>query len=248
MGEDHAGPLRRQDPRSQKIRFHTQTGGVTLQPSSQSQHHPGRPAGVRGGRRRNAVAAHERFDEALALPRRLRADRPAHAAGAGDESGAADSVDPFGGSYFVESLTDEVEARSWELMGRVEQLGGSVEALEFIQREVEESALSYHERYRTDQDVIVGVNKFVTDATDDVEVLKVDPESERRQLERLKAFKEARDTAVVEQRLESLREVARGDGNLLVPIREALRDRASIGEVCGAMRDVFGEYRGGAFF
>jgi methylmalonyl-CoA mutase N-terminal domain/subunit len=79
-------------------------------------------------------------------------------------------------------------------------------------------------------------------------VLKVDPESERRQLERLGRFKAERDQAAVEKRLEALREVAQGDGNLLYPIRDALRDRASIGEVCGAMRDVFGEYRGGAFF
>ncbi|MBS1892021.1 MAG: methylmalonyl-CoA mutase, partial [Actinobacteria bacterium] len=155
---------------------------------------------------------------------------------------------PFAGSYFVESLTDEVEARSWELMGKVEELGGSVEALEFMQREIEESAHSYHERYRSGQDIIVGVNKFVTDQVDDVDILKVDPESEKRQLARLKAFKERRDQAAVDAKLEALRDVARGDGNLLHPIRAALAAEASLGEVCGAMRDVFGEYKGGAFF
>jgi methylmalonyl-CoA mutase N-terminal domain/subunit len=189
------------------------------------------------------------FDEALALP----TERSARIAlrtqqVLAHESGAADSVDPFAGSYFIEALTDEIESRSWELMGKVEQLGGSVNALEFIQREIEESALSYHERYRTDQDIIVGVNKYVTETTDDVEVLKVDPESERRQLGRLEAFKAARDQAAVDERLDALRDVARGEGNLLYPIRDALRDGASIGEVCGAMRDVFGEYQGGAFF
>jgi methylmalonyl-CoA mutase N-terminal domain/subunit len=117
-----------------------------------------------------------------------------------------------------------------------------------MQREIEESALSYHERYRSGQDVIVGVNKFVTDQVDDVDILRVDPEAEQRQLARLKAFKESRDQAEVEAKLDTLRDVARGDGNLLHPIRAALAADASIGEVCGAMREVFGEYRGGAFF
>ena len=233
-----------------KIRFHTQTGGVTLQ-AQQPEVNIIRVAlqgfaAVAGG----TQSLHTNgFDEALALP----TERSARIAlrtqqVLAHESGAADSVDPFAGSYFIESLTDEIESRSWELMGKVEQLGGSVNALEFIQREIEESALSYHERYRTGQDVIVGVNKYVTETTDDVEVLKVDPESERRQLERLGAFKAARHRGVVDERLDALRDVARGEGNLLHPIRGALRDGASIGEVCGAMRDVFGEYQGGSFF
>jgi methylmalonyl-CoA mutase, N-terminal domain len=130
----------------------------------------------------------------------------------------------------------------------VEELGGSVEALEFMQREIEESALSYHERYKSGQDIVVGVNKYVTDQVDDVDILRVDPEAEQRQLARLRTFKESRDQASVEEKLESLRDVARGEGNLLHPIRAALAADASIGEVCGAMRDVFGEYKGGAFF
>ena len=117
-----------------------------------------------------------------------------------------------------------------------------------MQREIEESASRYHERYRTGQDIVVGVNKYVTDVVDDVDILKVDPEAETRQLKRLAAFKEDRDQAAVDAKLEALRDVARGDGNLLPPIKEALRADASIGEVCNAMRDVFGEYRGGAFF
>ena len=164
------------------------------------------------------------------------------------ESGAADSADPFAGSYFIESLTDEIEARAWELIDKVEQLGGSVEALEFIQREIEESAASYHERYRSGQDVIVGVNKYVTEEVDDVEILRVDPESERRQVDRLAKFKAARDQQALAGRLQELRQVAEGEGNLLYPIKDALRAGASIGEVCGAMREAFGEYKGGAFF
>src|SRR3954449_1220649 len=238
------------DARSQTIRFHTQTGGVTLQ-AQQPEVNIIRVAlqgfaAVAGG----TQSLHTNgFDEALALP----TERSARIAlrtqqVLAHESGATDTVDPFAGSYFVEALTDEIEKRAWELIDKVEQLGGSVQALEFIQREIEESASSYHERYRTGQDIVVGVNKFVTDVVDDVEILRVDPESERRQLERLKRFKESRDASAVEGRLAELRGVAAADGNLLYPIKDALRDGASIGEVCGAMREVFGEYRGGAFF
>jgi methylmalonyl-CoA mutase, N-terminal domain len=239
-----------QDPNSMKIRFHTQTGGVTLQ-AQQPEVNIIRVAlqgfaAVSGG----TQSLHTNgFDEALALP----TERSARIALRTQqvlayESGVADTVDPFAGSYFVESLTDEIEARAWELMGKVEELGGSVEALEFMQREIEESAASYHERYRSGQDIVVGVNKFVTDQVEDVDILRVDPESEQRQLERLKAFKDRRDQEAVDRHLDALREVARGEGNLLHPIRAALAAEASIGEVCGAMRDVFGVYKGGAFF
>jgi methylmalonyl-CoA mutase N-terminal domain/subunit len=239
-----------ESPNSMKIRFHTQTGGVTLQ-AQQPEVNIIRVAlqgfaAVAGG----TQSLHTNgFDEALALP----TERSARIAlrtqqVLAHESGVADTVDPFAGSYFVESLTDEVEARSWELMEKVEELGGSVEALEFMQREIEESALSYHERYKTGQDIIVGVNKYVTDQVDDVDILRVDPESEQRQLARLAKFKQNRDQAAVEAKLEELRSVAHGQGNLLHPIRAALAADASIGEVCGAMRDVFGEYKGGAFF
>jgi methylmalonyl-CoA mutase, N-terminal domain len=239
-----------QDEGSMKIRFHTQTGGVTLQ-AQQPEVNIIRVAlqgfaAVCGG----TQSLHANgFDEALALP----TERSARIAlrtqqVLAHESGAADTVDPLAGSYFVEALTDEIEERAWELMGKVQELGGSVQALEFIQREIEESALSYHERYRTGQDIVVGVNKYVTETVDDVDTLRVDPESEARQLRRLAEFKDGRDQGPVEQRLEALRDAARGEGNLLYPIREALAAKASLGEVCGAMRDVFGEYRGGAFF
>jgi methylmalonyl-CoA mutase, N-terminal domain len=238
------------DEKAQMIRFHTQTGGVTLQ-AQQPEVNIIRVAlqgfaAVAGG----TQSLHTNgFDEALALP----TERSARIALRTQqvlayESGVADTVDPFAGSYFIESLTDEIEERSWELMKKVEDLGGSVNALEFIQKEIEESAVSYQERYASGQDVIVGVNRFVTDQVDDVDILKVDPESESRQLTRLAKWKENRDQAEVERRLEELREVARSDGNLLPPIKEALRVGGSIGEVCNAMRDVFGEYRGGAFF
>jgi methylmalonyl-CoA mutase N-terminal domain/subunit len=233
-----------QDERSMKIRFHTQTGGVTL--AAQQPHNNivrvalQGFAAVCGG----TQSLHTNgFDEALALPSEtsariaLRTQQIlAH------ESGAADTVDPFAGSYFVESLTDQIEEAAQALIDKVDELGGSVQCIPFIRAEVEESAWGYEQRYKTKQDVVVGVNEFVTDQVDEVEILKVDPESEREQVDRLKAFKEDRDGDAVAKRLEDLREVAQGDGNLLEPMRAALKDRATLGEVCGVLREEFGEY------
>ncbi|UJA22009.1 methylmalonyl-CoA mutase [Thermoleophilia bacterium SCSIO 60948] len=238
------------EPRSQMIRFHTQTGGVTLQ-AQQPEVNIVRVAlqgfaAVCGG----TQSLHTNgFDEALALP----TERSARIAlrtqqVLAHESGAAETVDPFAGSYFIENLTDEIELRAWELIEKVDDLGGSTNALDFIQREIEESALSYHERYRIEQDIIVGVNRYVTDSVDDVDILRVDPKSEEHQLERLRKFKADRDEAELERGLARLREAAEGDENLMPVIKEALRANASIGEVCGAMREVFGEYQGGSFF
>jgi methylmalonyl-CoA mutase N-terminal domain/subunit len=231
--------------KSQTIRFHTQTGGVTLA-AQQPENNIVRVAlqafaAVCGG----TQSLHTNgFDEALALPTE-RAARIALRTQqiVAHESGAADTVDPFAGSYFIESLTDEIEERAQELMDKVEELGGSVEAIPFIRAEVEESAWGYTERYRIKQDVVVGVNEYVTDTIDDVDILKVDPETERNQVERLKAFKDDRDQDELAGRLEELREVARGTGNLLHPIRAALAAHATIGEVCGVMREEFGEYQ-----
>jgi methylmalonyl-CoA mutase N-terminal domain/subunit len=233
------------DERSLKIRFHTQTGGVTLA-AQQAENNIVRVAlqgfaAVCGG----TQSLHTNgFDEALALPTE-RAARIALRTQQiiAHESGAADSVDPFAGSYFIESLTDEIEERAQELIDRVESLGGSVQAIQFIRSEVEESAWGYDQRYKQGQDIVVGVNKYVTEQIEDVDILRVDPETERQQVERLAAFKEDRDHEAVSARLEELRRTARGDGNLLHPIRAALRDRCTIGEVCGVMREEFGEYQ-----
>ena len=131
-------------------------------------------------------------------------------------------------------------------MEKVEELGGSVQAIEagFIQREIEESAFAFHERLLTKQDILVGVNDYVEENEQiDVEILKIDPQTERDQVERLKRFKENRDQEAVAGRLRDLRDVARGDGNLLYPLKDALRDHATLGEVCGVMREEFGEYK-----
>jgi methylmalonyl-CoA mutase N-terminal domain/subunit len=233
-----------QDERSMKIRFHTQTGGVTLA-AQQPENNIVRVAlqgfaAVCGG----TQSLHTNgFDEALALPTE-RAARIALRTQQilAHESGAADSVDPFAGSYLVESLTDEIEEAAQALIDKVEELGGSVNCIPFIRAEVEESAWGYEQRYKQKQDIVVGVNEYVTDEIEDVEILKIDPKTEQNQVERLKKFKAERDQGAVDRRLEELRETARGDGNLLVPIRAALKERATLGEVCGVMRDEFGEY------
>ncbi|MGO9957074.1 MAG: methylmalonyl-CoA mutase [Solirubrobacteraceae bacterium] len=233
-----------QDERSWRMRFHTQTGGVTLT-AQQPENNIVRVAlqcfaAVCGG----TQSLHANgFDEALALP----TERAAHIAVRtqqiiGFESGAADTVDPFAGSYFVEALTDEIELRAKELIAKIDELGGSVHAIDFMKNEIEESAFGYHERYRIEQDIVVGVNKFVEDTPEVPDILRVDPESEREQVTRLKAFKADRDPALVARRLDELRECARGTDNLLPVLRVALNDHCSIGEVCGAMRDVFGDY------
>ena len=234
-----------QNERSLTMRFHTQTGGSTLA-AQQVENNIVRVAlqgfaAVCGG----TQSLHTNgYDEALALP----SERAAGVAlrtqqVLAHESGVIDTVDPFAGSYFVEALTDEVEARAQELIDQIEELGGSVEALDFIRSEVEESAWAYSERIRTNQDVIVGVNEYVTEGVETEDILRVDPESEREQVERLKRFKDDRDGDAVHLRLEELREVARGDGNLLHPIRAALSDHATLGEVCGVMREEYGEYQ-----
>src|SRR5437764_5143878 len=232
------------DERSWRLRLHTQTGGVTLT-AQQPENNIVRVAlqgfaAVCGG----TQSLHTNgFDEALALPTERAAKIAVRTQQIlAHESGAADTVDPFAGSYFVESLTDEIETRANELIEKVDALGGSVNAIEFITGEIDESAWGYQERYRIGQDIVVGVNAYQEDEVEVPDLLRVDPDSERQQLERLRAFKAARDRELVGQRLEELREVARGSENLLPPIRQALKDRCSLGEVCGAMQDVFGLY------
>jgi methylmalonyl-CoA mutase, N-terminal domain len=232
------------NPKAMMLRFHTQTGGVTLT-AQQPENNIVRVAlqgfaAVCGG----TQSLHTNgFDEALALP----SERSARIALRtqqiiAHESGAVDTVDPFAGSYFVESLTDEIERRAYELIEKVDGMGGSVKAIEFITGEIDESAWGYQERYRIEQDVVVGVNRFVEDDIEVPDLLRVDPESERAQVERLTEFKADRDHELVARRLEDLRETARGEGNLLYPMKDALRDRCSLGEVCGALKEVFGAY------
>ena len=232
-----------QDERSLKIRFHTQTGGVTL--AAQQPHNNivrvalQGFAAVCGG----TQSLHTNgFDEALALPSEtaariaLRTQQIlAH------ESGAADTADPFAGSYFVESLTDQIEEAAQALIDRVDELGGSVQCIPFIRAEVEESAWGYEERYRQKQDIVVGVNQYVTDQVDEVEILRVDPESERQQLERLEAFKADRDAEAVHARLDELRAACRGTGQPAPPDARGAQGTRLAGR--GVRRDARGVRR-----
>jgi methylmalonyl-CoA mutase, N-terminal domain len=232
------------NPKSMMLRFHTQTGGVTLT-AQQPENNIARVAlqgfaAVCGG----TQSLHTNgYDEALALPTEKAAKIAVRTQQViAHESGATETVDPFAGSYYVEALTEEIESRAQELIAKVDELGGSVNAIEFITGEIDESAWGYQERYRLGQDIVVGVNKYEEEEIEVPDLLRVDPESEKQQVQRLKAFKADRDQEQVDRRLQELRKAAEGKDNLLPYIKDALRDRASLGEVCGAMQDVFGKY------
>jgi methylmalonyl-CoA mutase N-terminal domain/subunit len=234
------------NPRALALRFHAQTGGSTLT-AQQPDLNVVRVAvqafsAVCGG----AQSLHTNaFDEALALPTEdsaklaLRTQQLLAA-----EAGALDTADPLGGSYFVESLTDELEARAEELIARVDELGGAVAAIEqgFVQDEIEQSAFDWQQQIERGERVIVGVNRFVEDETQAVELQRIDPEAERRQLERTARVHAARDPEAAAAALAAVRDAARGATNLLPPMREALRARCTIGEICETLRAEWGMY------
>ncbi len=235
------------DPRSQMMRFHTQTAGVTLS-AQQPLNNIVRVAlqafaAACGG----TQSLHTNgYDEALALP----SERAATIALRTQqvlayESGVADTVDPFAGSYYVEALTNEIESRAWALIARVDELGGAVAAIGFVTGAIDESAWSYQERYRGGQDVVVGVNRFVDDDLQVEDILRVDPQSELEQVRRLAKFKRARDHTAVAASLDALRAAAAGSSNVVPVVREALRAHCTLGEVCASMGEVFGHYRPG---
>ena len=185
------------------------------------------------------------FDEALALPAQhsaklaLRTQQIIAA-----EGGALDTADPLGGSYFIEALTDELEARAWELISRVDDLGGAVEAIErgFVQDEIEQSAFEWQQQVETGERVIVGVNRYLEDDTAKVELYRIDPEAERRQLERTARVRAERNAEEAARSLGAVRTVALGEGNLLPPMRDALRARCTVGEICETLRAEWGMY------
>jgi methylmalonyl-CoA mutase N-terminal domain/subunit len=234
------------NPRAQALRFHAQTGGSTLT-AQQPENNVVRVAvqalsAVCGG----AQSIHTNsFDEALALPSEravriaLRTQQLlAH------EAGGTDTADPFGGAYFIESLTDELEERARELLERVDELGGAVAAVEqgFVQKEIEEAAFRYAQEVESGERVIVGVNRYHEDEPEPIELHRIDPEAERRQLERTARVRSERDAGAADRALERVREAARGTENLLPPLREALASRCTVGEICEALREEFGMY------
>ncbi len=235
------------DPKSWIMRFHTQTAGSTLT-AQQPLNNVVRTtiqalAAVLGGTQSLHTNS---YDEALGLPTdesallALRTQQViAH------ESGVTATVDPLGGSHYVEALTDEVEARATELLEKISAMGGAVRAIEegWMQSQIEESAYQEARRQTTGESVVVGVNRFAVDEQDPIPVLAVDPVLEAEQKERLAAWRSGRDTDATERSLQRLEAAARGDDNLLYPMKEALAAGATVGEVSDTLRSVFGVHR-----
>ncbi|HYY80223.1 MAG TPA: methylmalonyl-CoA mutase family protein [Actinomycetes bacterium] len=235
------------NPRSRMLRFHTQTAGVQLT-AQQPLNNVVRVAvqalaAVLGGTQSLHTNA---FDEALALPSEAAARlalRTQQVLAA--ETGVTDTVDPLAGSYFVERLTDEVEARVRELMAKVDDLGGAVAAIErgFQKQEIERSAYDQLRAVEDGSRQVVGVNAHAGGEEEPVSLLRLDPAVAEAQVKSLAAVRAGRDQDAVAAALADLSDAARGSDNLLVPMREALRRMATVGEVCDALREVFGVYR-----
>jgi len=236
------------NPASWKMRFHTQTAGSTL--TAQQPHNNvvrttlQALAAVLGGTQSLHTNS---FDEALGLPTEesaLLALRTQQIIAA--ESGVTRSVDPLAGSYYIESLTDGLEAEARRLLEQIDSLGGAEAAVEagFQQREIEEAAYAAARAVDGGEAVVVGVNAYTTDAEPAMPVLAVDPQLELAQVDRLSALRAARDVETVDVRLETIATAASGDANLLYPIRGALEAGATLGEVSTAMRRIFGRYQG----
>jgi len=234
------------NPKALALRFHAQTGGSTLT-AQQPENNVVRVAvqalaAVCGG----AQSLHTNsFDEALALPTEhaatiaLRTQQILQA-----EAGTTATADPLGGSYYVESLTDELERRALELIEQVDAQGGAVAAVEagWVQAEIEESAFRWQQQIESGERTIVGVNRYTVAEDAPIELHTLDPESERRQLARTARVRAERNAGEAEACLDRVRETARGDGNLLPPMRDALRARCTIGEICGVLREEWGEH------
>ena len=234
------------DPKSMMLRFHTQTGGATLT-AQQPENNIVRTtlealAAVMGGTQSLHTNS---FDEALALPTEravkiaLRTQQVI-----GYESGVAATADPMGGSYFVEKLTDEIEARAWEYIEKIEAMGGPVAAIEagFYQDEIHDSAYKIQQGIESGDRVIVGVNRFVEEDEELPDLQRVSEEQGRLQAERTRRLKVERSQPTVDEVLGRVDEAARGTANLLPPMKDALRARATLGEVSDVLRGVFGEY------
>jgi len=235
------------DERSKLLRFHTQTAGSMLT-AQQPDNNVVRVAlqalaAVLGG----TQSLHTNgFDEALGLPTERAAKLALRTQQIiANESGVVDTVDPLAGSYFVESLTDEVEAGAWAYISKIDEMGGAVAAIEagYMQDEIERAAFEWARAVDSERKVIVGVNSYVDPEAGEPEVFPIDPELERGQVARVRDVRARRDDAAVKASLEDVRDAARGSANLLVPMREALRRLATLGEVSDVLRDEFGVYQ-----
>jgi len=229
------------------MRFHTQTGGVTLT-AQQPMNNVVRVtiqalAAVLGGTQSLHTNS---MDEALGLPTEdsvrvaLRTQQII-----AYESGVADTIDPLAGSYFVETLTNNIEKAVWNYLDEIDKMGGMLEAIEsgYVQKHIQDSSYKYQKEIDSQEQIIVGVNKFqIQEDLSKIEILKVSKESEEKQRERLKQVKSNRDNEEVKKALAKVRKAAEGDENLMYPILEAVKTYATLQEIADTMRDVFGEY------
>jgi len=238
--------FRAKDPRSMMLRFHTQTAGSMLT-AQQPDNNIVRVtiqalAAVLGGTQ--SLHTNSR-DEALGLPTEesvriaLRTQQII-----ANESGAADVIDPLGGSWAVESMTDEIEAKAEVYLRKIDEMGGMVEAISkgYVQREIQEAAYAWQRRVESKDQVVVGVNAFKSEDPP-VPVLKVDPALEAQQVARLQALRKERDGVGARRALDAVRAAAKGTENLMPRIVDAVKAEATLGEISDVLREVFGEYR-----
>jgi methylmalonyl-CoA mutase N-terminal domain/subunit len=235
------------NPRSWLMRFHTQTAGVSLT-AQQPEVNIVRTAlealaAVLGGTQSLHTNS---FDEALALPTEdavrlaLRTQQViAH------ETGVVHTIDPLGGSWYVEDLTNRLEAEAYEYFQRIRALGGVVPAIKenFFQREIAEASFRYQAEVEAESRIVVGVNRYELDEEPELDLLRIDPALEAKQIERVRAVRERRDSAAVEAAMADLKAAAEGDANLMPPIVEAARAYVTMGEMCDALREVWGVWR-----
>lgn len=235
------------DKRSMMLRFHAQTAGSTLT-AQQPDNNVVRVAlqalaAVMGG----CQSLHTNGrDEALSLPTEASAILALRTQQIiANESGVTDVIDPFGGSWAIEQLTDELEAKAQSYLDKIDAMGGMVEAIArgYPQREIEDAAYAAQRAQEDKRQVIVGVNEFTSTAATPFETMKVDPSLEARQTERVAAFRKRRDADAARRAVDAVRTAAKGSGNLMPPIVEAVKSNATLGEIADALRDVFGEYR-----
>ncbi len=235
------------DAKSMMLRFHTQTGGSTLT-AQQCDNNIVRVAvqtlaAVLGGTQ--SLHTNSR-DEALALPTEqsvtiaLRTQQII-----AEESGVTNTIDPLAGSYYVETLTDKIETEASDYIEKIDKMGGVVKAIEggYMQKEIQDSAYKYQQGIETKDRIVVGVNKYTMEEKARGELLRVNPAVEKRQVEKLRAVKSERSQKEVEQKLSEVKKAAMEGSNLMYPIIEAVKVYATIGEICGVMRGVFGEYK-----
>jgi methylmalonyl-CoA mutase N-terminal domain/subunit len=241
-----------ENPRSMMLRFHTQTAGCSLT-AQQPENNIIRTtlealAAVLGGTQSLHTNS---MDEALALPSEkavrvaLRTQQVL-----AYESGVPNTVDPLAGSYFIEDLTQKIEEEAQDYIKRIDSMGGVLKAIEsgYIQKEIQESSYRYQKEVESNQRTVVGLNEYVMKEPITIDLLKVNPEVEKKQKERLKKIKTTRDNSKVDHTLDALRNGAEQDQNLMPLIVEATRQYATIGEICNVLRDVFGEYNAPVVF